>query len=384
MLQMHYFDNAATSWPKPESVYQVMDQFAREVGANPGRSGHCLAKQADAMVEETRELLARFFNAPDPRQVAFTFNCTDGLNMVIKGLLRPGDHAVTSTVEHNSVSRPLRALEQQGVDVTYVQADEAGFVHAEDLAAVLRPDTSLVIMAHASNVLGSVQDVAILARAAHRHGALFALDAAQTAGLYPIDMQTMGIDVLIIPGHKGLLGPFGTGAVLTMRDVDLPPWRDGGTGTKSDSRLHPWDLPYRLEGGTLNAVGIAGLGAGLKFILEHGLDEVRSRELQHVQKILDCLLEEKAAIVYGPQAAERRAGLISFNIKGLKPEDLGQRMNDEFKVAGRPGLHCAPLAHRTVHTFPLGSYRLSPSYFTQAAGMEAVISGIRQICRENR
>lgn len=384
MLKMHYFDNAATSWPKPEPVYVAMDRFAREIGANPGRSGHCLAKQADAMVEETRELLATFFNAPDPHQAVFTFNCTDGLNMVIKGLLRPGDHAVTTTVEHNSVSRPLRVLEQHGVDVTYLQADDEGFVHAEDLQAVLRPDTRLVIMAHASNVLGAVQNVTSLAKAAHRQGALFALDAAQTAGLYPIDMQAMGIDILIVPGHKSLLGPFGTGAVLTLRDVDLPPWRDGGTGTKSDSRLHPWDLPYRLEGGTLNAMGIAGLGAGLKFIMELGLDKIRSREQQHIQQILDCLLAEEAVTLYGPQAADCRAGLVSFNIENLDPEALGQRMNDEFKIAGRPGLDCAPLAHRTVHTFPLGSYRLSPGYFTEEVGMEAVMEGIRQICRENR
>ncbi len=382
MLQMHYFDNAATSWPKPESVYLAMDQFAREVGASPGRSGHCLAKQADQMIEETRELLAAFFSAPDPNQVAFTLNGTDGLNLVIKGLLAPGDHAVTTTVEHNSVSRPLRQLERTGLDVTYLQADGEGFVHAEDLEPLMRPETRLVIVSHASNVLGGIQDVTALAKVTHRHGALFALDAAQTAGHYSIDMQAMGIDILIVPGHKGLLGPFGTGAVLTMRDIGLPPWRDGGTGVKSDSRLHPWDLPHRLEGGTLNASGIAGLRAALQFLSEHGLTEIRTQEQQHVQYILDCLSSESRTIVYGPIRADARAGLVSFNVQGMTSEELGQRMNDEFQIAGRPGLHCAPMAHRTVRTFPGGSYRLSPGYFTDERGLEAVERAIRAICRD--
>lgn len=381
MLQMHYFDNAATSWPKPEPVYRAMDQFAREVGASPGRSGHCLARQADQMIAETRELLAAFFSAPDPNQVAFTLNGTDGLNLVIKGLLSPGDHAITTTVEHNSVSRPLRQLERSGVEVTYLQADGEGFVHAADLEPLMRPETRLVIVSHASNVLGGILDVTALSRVAHRQGALFAVDAAQTAGHYPIDMQAMGIDILIVPGHKGLLGPFGTGAVLTLRDIGLPPWRDGGTGVKSESRLHPWDLPHRLEGGTLNASGIAGLRAALQFIQEQGLDRIREQEQQHVQRILDCLLTESRALVYGPKRADARAGLVSFNVRGLTTEELGQRMNDEFRIAGRPGLHCAPMAHRAVRTFPEGSYRLSPGYFTDQNSLDAVEQAVRSLCR---
>ncbi len=380
MQKMRYLDNAATSWPKPESVYREADRFAREVGASPGRSGHCLAQQADNLVEETRQLLAGFFNVPDARNVAFTHNCTDGLNLVIKGLLMPGDHAVTSTVEHNSVSRPLRRLERQGVDVTYLQADREGFIHADELEQVLRPETRLVIVTHASNMLGAISDVTALARVAHRHGALLALDAAQTAGHVPIDMQAMGIDILIVAGHKGLLGPFGTGAVLTIRDLDLPPWRDGGTGTRSDSRLHPWELPHRLEGGTLNAVGIAGLQKGVEFILEQGLERIRRKEQQHMQQILDCLSRYPQATILGPRQADQRAGLVSFNLQGLTPDELGQRMNDQFQIAGRPGLHCAPMAHRTAGTFPLGSYRLSPGFFTKEEDIEAVERALRVIC----
>lgn len=381
MLDMHYFDYAATSWPKPEEVYQACDKFMREVGANPGRSGHCLSKQADTIVEETRELLADFFGAPDPKLVAFTFNGTDGLNLVIKGLLAPGDHAVTSNVEHNSVSRPLRRLERDGVDVTYLQADQEGRLSADELAAIMRPETKLVIINHASNVLGCRQDVAALAKVAHQGGALFALDAAQTAGHYPIDMQALGVDILIVPGHKGLLGPYGTGAVITLRDVGILPWRDGGTGTKSDARLHPDELPYRLEGGTLNAAGIAGLGAAIKFINSVGLDSIMAKEKADMEQLLACLQEEERVTIYGPTQAAERAGLVAFNVKGLEPEQLAQIMNDEWRIAGRPGLHCSPLSHRAVGTFPKGSYRLSPGYFTSAQTLETACQAIKQICR---
>ncbi|NLW16348.1 MAG: aminotransferase class V-fold PLP-dependent enzyme [Firmicutes bacterium] len=381
MLDMHYFDNAATSWPKLEEVYRATDKFMREVGANPGRSGHCLSKQADTIVEETRQLLADFFGAPDPRLVAFTFNGTDGLNLVIKGLLAPGDHAVTSNTEHNSVSRPLRRLERQGVDVTYLQADKEGRLSAEELAAVMRPETKLVIINHASNVLGYRQDAAALAKVAHEHGALFALDAAQTAGHYPIDMQALGIDILVVPGHKGLLGPYGTGAVITLRDVGILPWRDGGTGTKSDARMHPDELPYRLEGRTLNAAGIAGLGAAIKFINNTGLDKIMAKEKTDMEQLLACLQAEERVILYGPTSAEQRAGLVSFNIEGLSADELAQIMNDKWRIAGRPGLHCSPLSHRAVGTFPNGSYRLSPGYFTPPESLETVCEAIRQICR---
>jgi cysteine desulfurase family protein len=377
---MHYFDNAATSWPKPGAVYEAVEHWMRHNGANPGRSGHCLAKAADDMVHETRELLARFFNAPDPDCVAFTFNGTDGLNMVIKGLLSPGQHVVTSTIEHNSVSRPLRALESKGVEVTYLQADEEGFLHADELEKAMRDDTRLVLLCHASNVLGAVQDVSSLSRTAHRHQALFALDAAQTAGVYPIDMQSMGIDILVVPGHKSLLGPFGTGAVVTVRDVGLCPWREGGTGTRSDARIHPEQLPYRLEGGTLNATGVAGLGAALKFISAIGLDEIRRLEQGHISRIMEVLLRYEHVSIYGPLNAEQRAGLVSFNVKGLGSEELGAVMNDRHKIAGRPGLHCAPMAHRTVRTFPGGSYRLSPGYFTTDEDIQVLEKALQDIC----
>jgi len=379
---MHYFDNAATSWPKPESVYKAVESTMRHNGASPGRSGHCLAKELDTLVETTRELLASFFNAPDPRQVAFTFNGTDGLNMVIKGLLNPNEHAITSTVEHNSVSRPLRALSNSGVEVTYVQADSNGFVSAELLSQMFQSNTKLVIISHASNVLGTIQDVAELSRVTHRHGALFALDAAQTAGVTPIDMQALGIDILVVPGHKGLLGPYGTGAVITMRDIGLRPWRDGGTGIRSEARLHPLELPYRLEGGTLNAAGIAGLKAGLEFINAVGIDQIHKTELSHIQRIYERLASFHHTTIYGTDNFSKRAGLISFNVRGLSSEALGQRFNDEYRVAGRPGLHCAPMAHRTVRTYPEGSFRLSPGFFTTEDEMLVVLQAISEICKQ--
>lgn len=379
---MHYFDNAATSWPKPETVYSAVEHVMRHNGASPGRSGHCLAKELDAMVEDTRELLAAFFNAPDPRQVAFTFNGTDGLNMVIKGLLKPGDHAITSTVEHNSVSRPLRTLAD--VEITYAQANEDGLVDPAQLRELFQPNTKLVIMCHASNVLGGIQDVSALSQTAHQHRALFALDAAQTAGAIPIDMQAMGVDILIVPGHKSLLGPYGTGAVITLRDVGLAPWRDGGTGIRSEARLHPEELPHRLEGGTLNASGIAGLKAAVEFIKYSGVETIRQAEATHVRRIIEILERFDNTTIYGTKDARRRAGLVSFNVAGLASEDLAIRMNDEFKIAGRPGLHCAPMAHRTVHTYPQGSYRLSPGFFTTERDMEALDNALEAICCETR
>ena len=377
---MHYFDNAATSWPKPETVYKAVNDVMQNNGASPGRSGHCLAKQLDSMVDATRELLAEFFNAPDPQQVAFTFNGTDGLNTVIKGLLGYGDHAITSTVEHNSVSRPLRALAETGVEVTYAQADEHGLIDPQHLDKLFQPNTKLVIMCHASNVLGTLQDASALSRVAHRHGALFALDAAQTAGVFPIDMQAMGIDILVVPGHKSLLGPYGTGAVVTLRDVGIRPWRDGGTGIRSEARLHPEELPYRLEGGTLNAAGIAGLKAGIEFIRETGINVIREKEHEHVQRIMECIRSYEGNAIYGTEQTSQRAGLVSFNVRGLTSEELGARMNDEYRIAGRPGLHCAPMAHRTVHTYPQGSFRLSPGFSTTEEEMQAVLKAIKSIC----
>lgn len=381
MLNLHYFDNAATSWPKPDVVYETTDKFMREIGANPGRSGHCLSRQADTIIEETRELLAQFFGAPDPKCVAFTFNGTDGLNLVSKGLLESGDHAITSTVEHNSVSRPLRRLEKHGVDVTYLQADATGYLTDSDLDAILRPETKLVILSHASNVLGCLQDVQALAKVTHKHGALFALDAAQTAGHCSIDMQALGIDILIVPGHKGLLGPYGTGAVITLRDVGILPWRDGGTGIKSDARLHPEELPYRLEGGTLNAAGIAGLGAALKFIKSTGIEKIAAKERADMQRLLACLQAEKRVTIYGPEAADRRAGLVAFNVSGMASAELAQIMNDKWQIAGRPGLHCSPLSHRAVGTYPAGSYRLSPGFFTSSEALDTACEAIKQVCR---
>ena len=339
------------------------------IGANPGRSGHQLAQQADDVIEETRALLAAFFHAPDPQQVVFTFSCTDGLNMVIKGLLQAGDHAITSNLEHNSVSRPLRSLKQHGIEVTYLQADAHGYLHADDLAKIMQPNTKLVVISHASNVLGTIQDVSALAQATHRHGALLALDAAQTAGFCPIDMQAMGIDILVVPGHKGLLGPYGTGAVVTCRDVGIKPWREGGTGIKSEARLQPTTLPYRLEAGTLNAAGIAGLNAGLKFIQAEGIETIQQKTQQDIQLLLDILLACPQATVYGPTTAAQRAGLVSYNIAGLSIDELAQHMN-HLQIAGR--LACI------VPRWRIAPQALSP---TAVIGSARATSQPRQICR---
>ncbi|MBI4181172.1 MAG: aminotransferase class V-fold PLP-dependent enzyme, partial [Chloroflexi bacterium] len=276
---MIYLDNAATSWPKPESVYQTMDEFLRKKGGNPGRGSHSLALAAQEAVEEARMLVARFINAPEIERAIFTFNCTDALNLALKGMLRAGDEVITSCLEHNSVVRPLRKLEQQGVKVTRLSpSQEAGFVLAKDIEAAITRETKLVVMMHASNVNGVIQPIAEYGAVTRRHNLILLVDGAQTAGNYPIDVQKSNIDLLAFSGHKGLFGPPGTGVLYVGERVTLDSLREGGTGSSSEIEGQPVNLPYRYESGTVNSLGISGLGAGLKFIFSEGLERIRQHE----------------------------------------------------------------------------------------------------------
>jgi cysteine desulfurase/selenocysteine lyase len=374
-----YLDNAATSFPKPETVYQTMDRFLREAGANPGRSAHRLAVAAAATVAQTRQLVARLFNAPTPDQVAFTLNTTDALNLALKGVLKPGDHVVTTSMEHNSVVRPLRKLEQNGVGVTFVPASLEGLVAAEDLAQAFTPSTRLLVMTHASNVTGTLQPVAEAGRICRERGALLLVDAAQTVGVFSIDVQAMRIDLLAFPGHKGLLGPPGTGGLVVGERVHLETLREGGTGSHSESEWQPESMPDRLEVGTVNTVGLAGLGAALRFLEEIGLDRIRAHEQTLVQRLLCGLTAISGVTLYGPPAGAERASAISFNLEGWEPQDAAAVLDATFDIQCRPGLHCAPLAHRTLGTFPAGTIRLSPGYFNTEAEVEAVLEAIRQM-----
>src|SRR5438477_4232528 len=297
---MIYLDNAATSFPKPEAVYQTLDRFARQSLANPGRAGHKMALAAERALDDARHLLNQFFHGEGPERFVFTLNCTDALNMAFKGVLREGDHVVTTNLEHNSVSRPLRAMELAGrIGVTRVPADGGGTVDPEAIRRALTPMTRLTAVTHASNVLGTVQPVSEIGKIARAHDVLLVVDAAQTAGVVPIDVQAMHIDLLAFPGHKSLFGPTGTGALYVGPRARVGAWREGGTGGDSSSETQPRDYPYFLEGGTPNVLGVAGLAAGIRYVMERGLDQIHRHEVELVERLWKRLDEIGGYEVFG-------------------------------------------------------------------------------------
>jgi cysteine desulfurase family protein len=377
---MIYLDNAATSWPKPGSVYQTMDEFLRQKGGNPGRGSHSLAVAARQTVEETRMLVARFINAPEIEQVIFTLNCTDSLNLGLKGLLSSGDHVITSCIEHNSVVRPLRKLEQQGIKVIKL-SPQAGdsFVSPRDIEKAITRETKLVVMTHASNVTGVIQPIEEYGIIARRHNLILMVDAAQTVGKYPLDVQANHIDLLAFSGHKGLFGPPGTGALYIGERVDLDSLREGGTGSQSELEEQPTDLPYKYESGTVNSVGISGLGAGLKYIFKEGLDTIRGHEQYLTGKLIEGLVLIPRVTLYAAKNGAKQAPVVSFNIKGCEPGEVGAILDQAFDIKVRAGLHCAPAAHKTLGTFPLGTIRLSPGHFNTTEEVDFTLEAIKKI-----
>lgn len=382
---MIYLDNAATSWPKPPGVLEAMARFLTEVGANPGRSGHRLSVEAGRIVYAAREAVAELFHAPDPLRVVFGLNATEGLNLAMRGLLRPGDHVVTSSMEHNSVMRPLRALEREGVEVTVVPCSPEGTLDPQAVLAALRPNTRLVVLNHASNVTGTILPVVEVGRALRqRNGPLLLVDAAQSGGAVPIDMQADGIDLLAFTGHKSLYGPMGTGGLIFGERVPLGEFRPlirGGTGSRSEQEEQPDFLPDMGESGTPNAVGLAGLEAGVRWVLERGVEAIRAREVELTQHLLDGLREIPGVTVYGPADARRRTAVVSFSIAGMEPSEVGMRLDEEYGILCRVGLHCAPAAHRTIGTFPTGTVRFSLGAFTTRKEVEAALRAVAQLAR---
>jgi cysteine desulfurase / selenocysteine lyase len=375
-----YFDNAATSFPKPEPVYRAMDQFLRTAGANPGRSAHRMAVRAEATIARARQRLAQLLNVPNPGRLVWTSNCTEALNLALHGLLRPGDHVVTTQLEHNSVARPLRALERRGVEVTRVLCPGGRFDPAVFLSGI-RPDTRLAVLLHASNVTGEVLPVAEMGAACRKHGVLLLIDAAQSAGVLPLDVRAIGGNaggvLVAMPGHKSLLGPPGTGALYVPEDVDLEPLKQGGTGSVSEQDEQPEILPDRYESGTQNTVGVAGLGAGVEWILETGRETIHRCEQALVRQLWDGLAEIRGVTLYGPPPSSERASIVSFNLEGWEPSDAALVLDENFDIQCRPGLHCAPWAHRSLGTYPGGTVRLSPGYFNREEEVEAVVEAIR-------
>lgn len=376
---MVYLDNAATSRPKPPEVIQAMNEFLNNVCANSGRSGHRLAVQASRMVYETREAVAELFNIANPLQIVFTMNATESLNLALRGALHPGDHVVTSSMEHNSVMRPLRALESQGVEVTVIQCSRSGFLEPDEVEKAIKANTKMVVINHGSNVTGSLAPIEEIGKIARRHGLLFALDTAQTAGAYPIDVQGINADLLAFTGHKSLCGPPGIGGLYIREGIKLEPLKWGGTGSRSEEEYQPDFLPDAYESGTPNLVGIAGLGAGIRFVIQESLEEIRKREHVLTQRLIDGLNKIPGVIVYGGLDADHQIGVVSFNIKDISQSEIGLLLDEKYEIMCRVGLHCAPIAHKTIGTFPNGTVRFGLGTFTTESDVDEAIQAVREL-----
>ncbi len=369
-----YLDNAATSFPKPAAVYRAVEHALVEVGASPGRAAHRRAQEASALLASTREMVAQFFDAARPNQIFFTQNATESINVVLKGWLRPGDRVLLSGVEHNAVVRPLNRLQQAGVIVETVACSPRGHIDLEVLRRCIEPPPRLMVLTHASNVNGALQPVGEVAELCRRQGVPLLLDAAQTAGLQPISVRDWDLGMLACSGHKGLLGPPGVGILYIRSDLDVLPLIEGGTGSRSELAAQPVDCPDRYESGTPNLPGIAGLAAGLAYIAKRGLANLLQHELAMAHLFEERLAEFTGLRLYAPET--RGTSAVSFTVAGLNPADLGYMLDVGFDIAVRTGLHCAPLAHRTLGTFPEGTVRVSPGYSTTREDVEQFVEAL--------
>jgi len=427
---MIYLDHAATSWPKPPEVLAAMADFLERAGGNPGRSGHRLSVEAGRIVYDAREAAAELFNAPDPLRVIFTLNAKHAINIALHGLLRPGDRVVTSSIEHNAVMRPLRAMERsrrptplsspqppslpytgregeatppfpareggsgglgvppareggpEGIDLALIPCHPDGTLDLAAAERLITPGTRLVVLNHASNVMGTILPVAAVAELAHRAGALLLVDAAQTAGALPIDMQALGVDLLAFTGHKALFGPPGTGGLVLGERVDtaeMAPLLRGGTGSRSEFEIQPEDCPDKFESGTPNGVGIAGLGAGIRYVLRHSVDAIRAHEIALARALAEGLAAIPGVTVYGPADPAQRTATVSFTVAGRRVSEIGLRLDEEHGVLCRVGLHCAPAAHRAIGTFPEGTVRFAAGFSTTVEEVRQAIAAVARI-----
>jgi cysteine desulfurase family protein len=381
MSDLIYLDNGATSFPKPPEVYTFMDTFYRQYGVNPGRSGFDLCLEAGTLVDDTRKLMTRFFNGgSDANRLVFGYNSTDALNLAIFGLLQPGDHAVTTHVEHNATLRPLWHLEQTGVEVDWVDFREDGFVDPEEFVSRFKPNTKVAVVNHGSNVIGTIQPVAEIGRACRARGIHLVVDASQTAGMIPIDMEAMGIDVLAFTGHKSLMGPMGIGGMYVREGVEIRHTRAGGTGVRSAQRHHLDEYPYRMEYGTPNLPGIAGLNAGVKWVMEKGVENIYRHEMALWERLRQGLSNVEGVKLYCQDSAKNHLSVFLFNVEGMEAGDVGTLLDVDHNIACRTGLHCAPMVHEHLGTDKLhGAVRLGIGVFNTEAHIDTAIHAVQEI-----
>lgn len=378
---MIYFDNAATTLQKPERVAQAVMEAMGTFG-NPGRGVHEPAMAASRAIFDTRCALTQLFHAENPARIAFTANSTEALNIAIKGILNPGDHVITTAMEHNSVLRPLYELERQGVSLTTLPADRRGRVAYSDFEAAVQSNTRAIVCTHGSNLTGNLLDIGKIGAIAKAHGLSLIVDASQTAGVFPIDVQEMGIDILCFTGHKGLLGPQGTGGLYVREGVNVRPLLTGGSGVQSHSKTHPAQMPTALEAGTLNAHGLAGLNAGVRYLLETGIDIVRQKELDLMWAFYEGVKEIPGITVYGDFSQRERCPIVSLNVRDYDSSQVSDALFSQYGIATRPGAHCAPLMHDALGTGQRGAVRFSFSHYNTMEEINFVVSALREITQE--
>ena len=381
MENLIYLDNGATSFPKPDEVYTFMDSFYRNFGVNPGRSGYDLCMETGDLVDRTRKLITDFINGNDPNRLCFSYNSTDALNLIIFGILKQGDHAITTTLEHNSVLRPLYHQNKfNGVEVDYVSFGTNGFIDPDDIKNKIKANTRLVIINHASNVIGTIQPIEAIGRICRERGVTFAIDASQSAGKVPIDMEQHHINIIAFTGHKSLLGPTGIGGLYVEDGIEIRHTRAGGTGVRSAVRMHLDEYPYRLEYGTANVVGIAGLYAGLKWIEEKGMNTIHKQEMRLTRILRDGLNEMDGVVLYCQDELTDHIAVISFNVEGMEALNVGTLLDGEYNIACRTGLHCAPLVHEQLGTDGIGgAVRIGIGPFNTEDHIRTAIEAIREI-----
>ncbi|HSP47184.1 MAG TPA: aminotransferase class V-fold PLP-dependent enzyme [Clostridiaceae bacterium] len=379
---MIYMDNAATSWPKPETVYQAVERTLRQGGGNPGRGSYRMALSAGETLKETRMLCAQLFHAKDPDSISFAYNATTALNLALKGILQPGDHVLTSRMEHNAVARPLKRMEDMGIRTTKVQTSVDSGIDLEALEAAIEAETKLIVCSHVTNVTGTVNPLKEIGALCRRRGILFLVDASQSAGTRAIDVQEMGIDMLAFTGHKGLLGPQGTGGLYLREGLQLQTLIEGGTGSVSESLFQPEKGPSRYESGTQNGPGIAGLGEGIRFLLKEGIETIGKREAFLTDRLLSGFSLLENVRVYGPAPGFPRGNVVSIAIHGFETSDIAMALDQVFEISVRSGLHCAADAHQLLGTADTGGLvRFSPGYFTTEDEIDQCIEAVSAISR---